>query len=70
MHPQEYQNRLVRTAEAAAHVGLGKSTLEKKRLFGDGPEYQKLGKVVVYQIKKLDEWVAGKSRRSTSEITA
>jgi hypothetical protein len=56
-----------RTPGAAEYVGLAKSTLEKKRLRGDGPRYAKLGRVCTYAIEDLDAWVDARLRISTSE---
>jgi predicted DNA-binding transcriptional regulator AlpA len=61
------ENRCIRTAEAANYIGLSKSTLEKLRVTGDGPEYAALGRVVVYRVADLDNWVMAHKRRSTSE---
>jgi len=59
--------RYVRTKDAAYYVGLSKSTLEKMRLTGGGPEYSALGRVIVYQVADLDLWIASKKCRSTSD---
>ncbi|RWO54144.1 helix-turn-helix domain-containing protein [Mesorhizobium sp.] len=58
--------RRLRTDGAALHVGLSVSTLEKLRLTGDGPEYIKLGRTVVYSTADLDAWMEGNRRKSTS----
>lgn len=58
----------LRTPKAANYVGLGKSTLEKKRLTGDGPLFYKLGRAVVYDTADLDAWLASRRRRSTSDL--
>lgn len=58
---------MMRVSDAAAHLGLSKSTLDKLRLTGGGPAFLKLGKVVVYDPADLDEWLASKRRHSTSE---
>lgn len=60
------QRRMLRTEDAANYVGLSASTLTKLRLFGNGPEYIKLGKAVVYNPTDLDAWLSTKRRRSTS----
>lgn len=57
----------LRTPEAADYVGYAESTLEKKRLTGDGPPFIKLGGVVVYDTRDLDAWLAERRVRSTSE---
>ena len=60
--------RVLRTPEAAHYVGLSASTLEKFRLTGNGPIYQKAGpKIVVYRTEDLDAWLAGGRRTSTSD---
>ncbi len=57
---------MLRTEDAAHYTGLSASTLTKLRLTGGGPEYIKLGKVVVYDLADLDAWLSSKRRRSTS----
>jgi predicted DNA-binding transcriptional regulator AlpA len=61
-----YQRR-VRTPEAADFLRLSTSTLEKRRLRGDGPKYAKLGRICVYSLQDLEAWVIARSRQSTSE---
>lgn len=61
----------MRTLEAAKYLGLGKSTLERKRLDGSGPLWRKLGdKVVVYATEDLDAWASKAIFASTSERQA
>jgi predicted DNA-binding transcriptional regulator AlpA len=60
------QRRMLRTDGAAEYLGLAASTLNKLRLTGGGPEYIKLGKVVVYDPTDLDAWLSSKRRSSTS----
>jgi len=55
------------TYGAAQHLGLSKSTLEKKRVYGDGPPFLKLGKAVRYRVQDLDAWLAARLISSTSE---
>jgi predicted DNA-binding transcriptional regulator AlpA len=60
--------RVLRTPQAAEYVGLSASTLEKFRLTGNGPTYQKAGpKIVVYRVEDLDAWLNSHRRRSTSD---
>jgi predicted DNA-binding transcriptional regulator AlpA len=59
--------KYIRTPEAANYVGLSKSQLEKLRLRGTGPAYSKLGKIALYAVADLDDWVASSRRMSTSE---
>ena len=60
--------RVLRTPQAAAYVGLSASTLEKLRLTGNGPAFQKAGpKIVVYFPEDLDAWLNSQRRKSTSD---
>ncbi len=62
------QTNQLRTSEAAAYLGLAVSTLAKMRLRGDSPRYAKAGpRIVVYDIRDLDAWLAARKRSSTSE---
>lgn len=61
----------LRTPEAAKYLGLGKSTLERKRFDGSGPQFRKLGgKIVVYSTDDLDTWASKAVHASTSELAA
>lgn len=60
-------HRRLRTPGAAQYVGYSESTLEKKRLTGDGPPFIRLGRAVVYDTRDLDAWLAQCICRSTSE---
>ncbi|MEZ5669891.1 MAG: helix-turn-helix domain-containing protein [Alphaproteobacteria bacterium] len=53
--------------EAAAFIGLSTSTLAKLRLYGGGPVFCKLGRRVVYRQSDLEDWLAQRVRRSTSD---
>ena len=60
--------RVLRTPEAAEFVGLSASTLEKLRLTGSGPAFQKAGpKIVVYYPEELERWLDSNRRISTSD---
>ena len=60
---------ILTTDQAAAHLALGRSTLEKWRCTGTGPKFVKLGvRRVGYDKADLDDWIASRPRRaSTSE---
>ena len=58
---------ILNTKEAANYVRLGKPTLERFRISGDGPPYAKLGGAVRYRRADLDAWLASRLIRSTSE---
>jgi hypothetical protein len=58
----------LRTADAAEYLGSTESTLEKKRLTGNGPAYSKIGRTVVYDTADLDDYLQRTKRLSTSEL--
>lgn len=66
----EPSKRRLRTPDAAAYLGLAKSTLEKMRVYGGGPVFAALGRVVVYEVGDLDAYVEARKRHSTSETEA
>lgn len=61
------QPRLLNTEQAAKRLGLSPRTLERYRVTGQGPEFIKMGHAVRYTVLKLNEWIEGCSRRSTSD---
>jgi predicted DNA-binding transcriptional regulator AlpA len=61
------ESLVVDTQGAATRIGLSVATLEKKRVYGDGPPFLKLGRAVRYRIADLDAWVAARVVSSTSE---
>ena len=66
--PHLESRRILRTPEAAAYLGLAKSTLEKRRLTGEGPPFVRLGgRAIGYEREELDAWLASRRVASTSE---
>lgn len=59
---------VLNTREAAAYTRLGKPTLERFRLTGEGPRYCKLGGAVRYRRCDLEEWLESRLTSSTSAI--
>lgn len=57
---------ILNTREAAQYVRLGKPTLERFRITGDGPPYCKLGGAVRYRRADLDAWLESRLTASTS----
>ena len=47
--------------------GVATSTLAKWRLSGTGPAYSKIGRVIVYAMDDLNEFLAARRRLSTSD---
>ncbi|HBA54855.1 MAG TPA: hypothetical protein DCZ04_10515 [Syntrophorhabdus aromaticivorans] len=64
---EKKEKALLDTTQAAAYLGLAKSTLDCWRYRGQGPQYQKIGKSVRYLRETLDEYVGSCTRSSTSE---
>lgn len=57
----------INASEAAEYLGISVSTLSKRRVFGGGPKYLKLGRRVVYDPRDLDAWLNAHRRASTSD---
>jgi excisionase family DNA binding protein len=53
--------------EAAAYLHTSPSTLAKRRLSGDGPQFTRIGRAIRYLREDLDAWMASGRVRSTSE---
>jgi predicted DNA-binding transcriptional regulator AlpA len=49
----------VRVNEAAQHLGVSKSFLDKARIYGGGPRFMRFGRAIVYSTEALDEWARG-----------
>ena len=61
----------LRTPDAARYLGVGQSTLERKRVDGTGPVFRTLGaKIVTYAVADLDAWASENVRSSTSQLVA
>lgn len=70
-NPLPPQGGYLRTAGAAAYLGIGKSTLERKRIEGNGPSFRLLGtKIIVYAVADLDAWASLQVLQSTSQKEA
>lgn len=66
----DLDHRRLRTPAAADYLGYSVSTLEKKRLTGDGPPFIRLGRTIVYDTADLTEWMAARRLTSTSDRPA
>lgn len=62
--------RYVRTREAAEMIGLRPQTLNRWRTEGSPIPFSKLGKAVVYDVADIQEYVASRKQRSTSQAPA
>ena len=58
----------LRVNEAARHLDLAVSTMNKMRLSGSGPRFIRLTqRRVAYDLDDLEVWAAERKRQSTSE---
>jgi predicted DNA-binding transcriptional regulator AlpA len=64
------ENVYLTPKEAAAYIRSSASTLAKKRLFGGGPRYLKIGQSVRYLKADLDAWMLTDARVSTSDTSS
>jgi predicted DNA-binding transcriptional regulator AlpA len=53
---------MLTTTEAARHLGVSASWLNKSRMTSTGPVYLKLGGTVRYQQSDLDAWLSAQRR--------
>ena len=67
----EEERKLLTTIEAANYLGLGKSTLDRMRIHGDGPVFIKYGpgqkSKVLYDQRDIDDWIDSRRRLSTKD---
>ncbi len=57
-------------SEAAEYLGLKTATLNKWRVYGDGPPFLKVGRLIQYRKADLDSYLNERLMRSTSEVLA
>jgi excisionase family DNA binding protein len=53
--------------QAAEYLNSSTSTLAKRRLYGGGPKFSRIGRAVRYAKRDLDEFMASNTVSSTSE---
>jgi hypothetical protein len=63
----DHDDPLEPPSEAAAYLGYTEGWLAKMRVFGNGPEYCKIGRRVRYRRSALVAWATANRHRSTSE---
>ena len=64
---QPKHTRLLHRKEAAQHLGVSLSWLDKARLTGRGPAFIKIGDAIRYADEDLETFIAANRRTSTSE---
>jgi len=53
---------------AAMLPGISKGTLAMWRHEGRGPRYRKLGRIVLYALDEVEEWIEAGIREGTSDV--
>jgi excisionase family DNA binding protein len=56
--------------EAAEFLRTSTSTLAKRRVYGGGPVFHRIGRAIRYRRADLDEFMARTCVRSTSDIAS
>jgi len=64
--PLRIEDCWIRRPEAAAHLGISPSLLEKLDALGDGPLCARIGRVRIYKRSILDQYAAERSQASTN----
>jgi hypothetical protein len=54
-------------AQAAAYTGISKSSLDKRRVYGNGPLFIKAGARVMYDRADLDVWLSAQKVANTTK---
>jgi predicted DNA-binding transcriptional regulator AlpA len=71
---EQNPHRVLDVRAAAQFLGSSKSSLDKLRLTGGGPDFVKIGEGVSgrvgYRLCDLQSWLASRVRRSTSDMGA
>ena len=60
--PPRIEDCWLRRPEAAAHLGISPSLLEKLDALGDGPLCARIGRVRIYKRSTLDQYAAERSQ--------
>jgi Helix-turn-helix domain len=58
---------ILNVSEAAEYAGVSPSYLNKRRVYGGGPLFIKVGRRVVYDRGNLDAWLTKQTVANTSE---
>jgi hypothetical protein len=61
------EQKFLDAAGAASYVHLAAQTLARLRCEGGGPPFCRAGRKIVYSVRDLDAWLAGRRFHSTSE---
>lgn len=62
-----FNDTLLDTDAAPGIIGAARQTLARWRSEGQGPPFIKVGSKVMYRRSDLENWLAARTRRSTSD---
>ena len=60
-------SKRMRPKEASEYTQLPVASLAKMRMRGDGPQFYKVSRLVIYEKDDIDVWLEARKRRSTKE---
>jgi hypothetical protein len=66
-YPQPLEEVILDTRGAAKYLGLGITTLEKRRIAGAEPRFIRLGRSIRYRLSELNSFLENNVRVSTSD---
>lgn len=56
------QERPMKEPAAAVYLGCSQASMRLKRRLKNGPRYYRVGRLIRYRKRDLDEWIAAHSR--------
>lgn len=57
----------MRVPDLVRYTGIPASSWAKRRLSGDTPEFVRVGRSILYSRSAVDDWLAKRRHRSTSD---
>ncbi len=66
----EYSQKLLSERDAADILRVSQSWLQKKRVYGGGPDFIKVGRSVRYQLSDLKIYIEQQRRTSTCDVSS
>lgn len=63
IHPPKSGDKYLTTAELAERLNVAPGTLSGWRVFGRGPQFIRMGKLVRYRESDVDLWLAAQDER-------
>ena len=60
-------SRMMRPKEVSEYTQLPIASLAKMRMRGDGPQFYKVSRLVIYDLDDIEVWLEARKRRSTRD---